>query len=328
MYSFPLRFLVLFRYNGDMAIQAITQKADWKPQTQEFLQSWEWGEFQCAVGHEPLRLLVGGEYVQGFVHRLPLGLKYIYFPRCDIKNWKLEISDYAKKKGFLFARIEPTNTILKLEIRNFKIRCRQPQHTLVFDLTQSEDVLLKNMHSKTRYNIRLAEKKRVEIREEKNIDIFWQLNNETTERDTFKSHEKAYYTAMLEMSIVHQFTAWYEGKPLASNIYIVHSDRMTYLHGASSNEYRNVMAPYLLQWQSLLWAKKQGIQKYDVWGVAAPKKEGNTFHTYTWDESDRLHNVTRFKAGFGGMTVSYPDACEIPLKSLSYKLFQLAKKVL
>ena len=101
----------------------------------------------------------------------------------------------------------------------------------------------------------------------------------------------------------------------------------TYLHGASSNEHRNVMAPYLLQWRSIQIAKKFGKTEYDFWGVAAPKEGGKQFHTYAWGETDKLNNVTRYKAGFGGTPISYPDAFEIPLKPFQYKLFQLAKKV-
>ncbi len=310
-----------------MTIQEITQKADWKPNTHEFLQSWEWGEFQRAVGHEPIRLLVEREYVQAFVHSLPLGQKFVYIPRVDVGNWKIEMRNFFKKKGFLFVRVEPIEKISNFKFQISNTRPRQPQHTLVLDLTQSEETLLKNMHSKTRYNIRLAEKKGVEIREGKDVDFFWQLNEETTGRDNFKSHDKTYYATMLEMKNTHQLTAWYDGKPIASQIYIGNEGVCTYLHGASSNEYRNVMAPYLLQWTSIQIAKKFGNTAYDFWGVAAPKEYGTIFHTYTWDEDDPLSTVTRYKAGFGGKGVSYPDAFEIPLKPLQYRLFQLVKKI-
>jgi len=184
------------------------------------------------------------------------------------------------------------------------------------------------MHSKTRYNIRLAEKKGVEIREGKNIEWFWKLNEQTTKRDGFKSHGKVYYEKMLEMPISHQLTAFFDGRPIASHIYIAWNGRCTYLHGASSNEYRNVMAPYLLQWESIKFAKKFGNTEYDFWGVAAPKEHGKTFHIYSWDEQDSLSNVTRYKAGFGGEVISYPDAFEVVLKPVLYRLFRFVKKLL
>jgi peptidoglycan pentaglycine glycine transferase (the first glycine) len=308
-----------------MHIQEITNKGDWHPDTSEFLQSWDWGEFQCEVGRKILRLSVSEMYIQGFEHSLPFGVRYIYFPRADISDSRLEIIDFLKKRGNLFARVEPIPTIINH--KSLVTKCRQPQHTLVLDLRNSEEYLLANMHSKTRYNIRLAEKKGVEIREMKNIDWFWELNKQTTLRDGFKSHGKEYYTKMLEMNNTYQLTAFFEDKPVASQIYISYGGTFTYLHGASSNEYRNIMAPYILQWKSIQFAKKNGDTSYDFWGVAAPKLGGKKFHTYSWDESDKLSNVTRYKAGFGGIVKSYPDAFEIPVKSMLYRLFRLAKKI-
>jgi len=311
-----------------MTIKEITEKADWKPTNTEFLQSWEWGEFQRAVGNEPIRLRVDGECVQGFIQRLPMGQKFVYYPRIQISELGFQnIVQEMKARGFLFVRVEPSYSAFDIPHSSFKVRCRQPQHTMTLDLTQSEETLLQNMHSKTRYNIRLAEKKGVEIKEGKDVEIFWTLNEETTDRDNFKSHDKAYYAKMLEMNNTHQLTAWYDGKPIAAQIYLGNAGVCTYLHGASSNEYRNVMAPYLLQWRSIQIAKKFGNSSYDFWGVAAPKEDGKTFHTYMWDEEDKLSNVTRYKVGFGGQPISYPDAFEIPLKPLQYKLFQFAKKI-
>ncbi len=305
-----------------MQIQEITNKSDWHPETKEFLQSWEWGEFQ----ERSIRLSVDGTCVQGFVYELPFGQTFTYWPRLEIRDWRLEIDLFLKKQGFLFARVEPKKQITNHQ--SLVTKCRQPQHTLILDLTKTEEALLNEMHSKTRYNIRLAEKKGVEIKEEKNVDWFWKLNEETTARDGFKSHGKTYYEKMLEMSIVHQLTAFFDGKPIASHIYIAWNGRCTYLHGASSNEYRNVMAPYLLQWESIKFAKKFGNTEYDFWGVAAPKEGGKRFHTYSWDESDTLSNVTRYKAGFGGQVVSYPDAFEVSLKPVLYGLFRFMKKFL
>ncbi|PIR03275.1 MAG: hypothetical protein COV60_01225 [Candidatus Magasanikbacteria bacterium CG11_big_fil_rev_8_21_14_0_20_43_7] len=312
-----------------MAIQEIIQKEDWKPSTSEFLQSWEWGEFQATVGNRPIRVSVGGLMIQGFVHSLPLGMAYVYWPRISIIEYRMlgkNISNFLEKK-LVFFRIE---SIERPDIPHsiFYIQNRQPQHTLILDLAKSEDELLADMHSKTRYNIRLAEKKGVEIREEKNREWFWKLNEETTQRDGFKSHGKVYYETMLELPIVHQLTAFFEDKPIASQIYIGWNGRCTYLHGASSNEYRNLMAPYLLQWESIKIAKKFGNTEYDLWGVAAPKEHGKRFHNYSWDETDKLSTVTRYKAGFGGTVKSYPDAFEIPLRPALYRLFQLAKRVL
>ncbi|MBU2541989.1 aminoacyltransferase, partial [Patescibacteria group bacterium] len=173
----------------------------------EFLQSWDWGEFQRSAGKEVIRLQIEENEVvigrmQGFVHELGMGMKYLYLPRAVISNWKLVISSdllaFLKKKKFIFLRIESAG---KLPITNYQLQFtknRQPATTLLLDLEKSEEALLQQMHSKTRYNIGLAEKKSVEIKSGKDVEAFWKLNEETTGRDKFKSHNKDYYAKMLD----------------------------------------------------------------------------------------------------------------------------------
>lgn len=327
-----------------MEIRLCATKEVWESspavQTDEFLQSYEWGEFQDFVGHEPARVQVyDGDVVmwqgQGFVHKLPLGLKYIYFPR--VIDLRFQICDFRlfckKELGFfpVFIRVEPISQ-LKISNLNSKITtCRQPKRTLVLDLNRSEEELLGGMHHKTRYNIRVAQKHGVEIKTEKNADIFWKLNNETTARDKFKSHNREYYEKMLSCPLTHQYTAWYEGVPIASHIYVVYGSVWTYLHGTSGNQYRNVMAPYLLHWQSILQAKELGCKKYDFWGIAPEAENGEVNSEYngiSWQGDHRWTGITRYKAGFGGEVKKYQDAYEVPLRPWLYKIMSLIKKFL
>lgn len=302
----------------------------------EFLQSFYWGEFQKSTGKQVIRLGVyndQGEVVatiQGFVHALPLGFSYLYIPRAEVNADSLKaLKEFAQEKKFMFVRVEPLKRIDKssdiVEIKN-----RQPKDTLVLDITKPEDTLLAQMHEKTRYNIRLAQKKGVEIREGKDADVFWKLNTQTTSRDAFKSHDKSYYEKMLAMPICHQLTAYYENIPVASNLYISFNGVCTYVHGASSNEYRNVMAPYVLQWTAIQFAKKFGVQKFDFWGIApdvSPHDENAIgLNGFFWNKDHAWGGVTRFKAGFGGMRISYPPAVEIIINSTVYKLYSLLKK--
>lgn len=326
-----------------MQIKLCTDKSEWnnwflEQKQAEFLQSWQWGEFQEQTGKKALRLQVfEGKQVsgqlQGFVHTLGLGLNYVYFPRI----WNLEsgimteVIGRLKKKNFVFIRIENCSEISNIPYSTFHIPSRQPQTTLILDLTKSEDELLQAMHSKTRYNIRLAERKGVKVKQEKDIEVFWKLNQETIERDKFKSYAKEYYQKMLNLGICHQLTAYYNDKPIAANLLISFADTCTYLHGASSNEHKNLMAPYLLQWEGIKLAKKLNCKYYDLWGIAPQKKEGEgqttCFNNFCWQADHKWMGITRFKVGFGGEVKEYPAAMDVMLNLWLYKLYKLARKL-
>jgi peptidoglycan pentaglycine glycine transferase (the first glycine) len=313
----------------------------------EFLQSWEWGEFQKETGKKVLRLQVVDQgcvvtQVQGFVHWLGPGMEYVYVPRISYHH--SEISNQLlcsfKELGYVFVRLEPVSQILREHVCSksaaFKFQApskksRQPQHTLILDLTKSEEQLLSQMHSKTRYNIRLAARKGVEILKGKDVDVFWALNEQTTARDGFKSYPKEYYMKMLTIPICHQFTAWHDNTPIASQIYIAFGGRCTYVHGASADSHRNMMAPYLLQWSGIQFAKKCNNVEYDFGGIAPPTVE-NTYkesaHNTTWASDHTLGGVTRYKAGFGGERWSYPSSVDIIFKPFQYKLYKQAHKLL
>lgn len=333
-----------------MQINLAKNKENWdnwflSQQSNEFLQSWEWGEFQRSAQNESIRLQVVEDgnvvdQVQGFVHKLGLGFKYIYLPRIPsssagrqgYKDTRIQkVLEYLKKENFAFARVEPLNQITNIKYQIINTNNRQPKDTLILNINKIEDELLSEMHSKTRYNVRLAERRGVEIRQEKNIDIFWKLNEETIRRDEFKSHGKEYYARMFEMKSCYVLTAYFEGNPIASNIFIKFGDTFTYLHGASSNEFRNVMAPYLLQWEGIKLAKQLNCKYYDFWGVAPPvlndSGKKSCFHHYCWEVNHKWTGVTRFKAGFGGLVKSYPEAIDVILNYWKYKLYRIVKKL-
>lgn len=323
-----------------MEIRLCATKEGWESgpaaQTGEFLQSFEWGEFQRSVGHEPMRLQVLDDSKvvwqgQGFVHRLPLGLQYIYMPRVSpIEEgvWIL-VHQWLVSKKFVFARIEPLEPIINSRFPITVTSNRQPKRTLVLDLTKSEEELLGGMHQKTRYNIRVAQKHGVEIKTEKNADIFWALNNETTARDKFKSHDKEYYKKMLDCPLTRQYTAWYNGVPIASHIHVVHDGVWTYLHGTSSNEFRNVMAPYLLHWYSIQQAKESGCRVYDFWGIAPAADDGalsSEYNGIVWQADHAWTGITRYKAGFGGEVREYSVAFEVTVLPFWYRIIKMVKR--
>jgi lipid II:glycine glycyltransferase (peptidoglycan interpeptide bridge formation enzyme) len=305
---------------------------------EEFLQSYSWGEFQSQEGKSVLRIrgMIQDKVVyqaQGFVHLLPLGMKYLYFPHNLPLTEKIDdFLDFLKKQGFVFARFEPIEDFESIKYKKRATHHRQYQYTSVIDLLLSDEELSKNFHEKTRYNIRLAAKKGVTIKNEKNADIFWPLIKETYERDGIKSHSQQYYRDFIALSGCTQMTAYFGDTPLASVLLYTFGKTCVYVHGASSNTNRNLMAPYLLQWEALQYARVQGCLVYDLGGVAKPvasnSPHAETFFTSTWDKNDKLSGVTRFKAGFNGTIKHYADASDIIFDSMKYSLYTLARKFL
>ena len=296
----------------------------------QFLQSWEWGEFQRKVSGKIWRLgieednkLVG---VATLIKKtLPMGKSYFYCPRgpvFGIKKDELrmmnllfnEIKIVAKTEGAMFLRFEP---LKKIQNSKFKIQNSldvQPSKTLILNLSKTEDEILKNMHQKTRYNIKLAEKKGVEVFEAgiEKFDDFWQLMAETSGRDNFRLHGIDYYKKMLEIdsNFIKLFFAKYKNKIIGISLVSFFGDTATYMHGASASESRNVMAPYLLQWQVIKLAKSKGQKYYDFFGIDEKKWPG----------------VTRFKKGFGGQEFKYPGTFDLVLSSSWYNIYKMVRK--
>ena len=178
----------------------------------------------------------------------------------------------------------------------------QPPRTLVVDLKGTDDQILARMKQKTRYNIRLARRKEIVIRQTHDIDVFYQLMQVTSERDAFGVHSKSYYQRALDLFEPRGgcalFCAEFDGQPLAGLMVFAHGKRAWYFYGASSNDYRHLMPTYLLQWKAMQWAKAQGCSEYDLWGV--PDESHESLESNFLERSDGLWGVYRFKRGFGG----------------------------
>lgn len=289
----------------------------------EFLQSFAWGEISLKEGEEVFR---SGAAHQGKLlavatlikKNLPLNNFYWYAPRGPLGSAAgiaFLISAIKKLKPRpVFLRFEPS----RLESANpefIKSADLQPQKTLLLDLATSEEALLKAMHPKTRYNIRLAEKKDIEIVSGTASDFaeFWRLLSLTGERDAFRLHSKKHYQNLIgaNQEFIKLFFARYQGKNIAAGLFSFFGDKVTYLHGASDNEFRNLMAPYLLQWEIIKMARSAGYKYYDFYGIDEKKWPG----------------VTRFKLGFGGREVSYQGTFDVVFKPGAYRLYRLARKI-
>lgn len=301
----------------------------------QFLQSWEWGEFQRSAGNKVIRLGIrddnGLKLAFSLIKKsMPLNKAYFYCPRLGIKYLSgeelaqvfEEIEKIAKEEKVVFLRFEPRTKFNALSGR-FMIKKTidvQPAKTLILDLQNSEEDILKAMHQKTRYNIRLSNKKGVKVVEAglERFDEFWKLMQETKTRDQFRLHERDYYFGMLKTLRnnrdglrVKLYFGEYEGGVAAANLVAFFGDMATYMHGASSNEHRNIMAPFALQWEVIKQAKAQGYKYYDFFGIDEKKWPG----------------VTRFKTGFGGETIEYPGVYDIVFDKRMYSLYNIVRKI-
>ncbi len=292
----------------------------------QFLQSSLWGEFQATTGakffHYGLedndKIIFAFSVIE---KSLPMGMKYFYSPRVylEILNDEQrglvfdEFASIAKERCATFWRIEP---IKCLKIKNYKLKIIrtmdvQASKTNILDINKTEQELLSGMHQKTRYNIRLAAKKGVQVRVggAKDFEKFWEIMIETRERDGFRLHGKEHYRKMLELDFIELIVAEFEGEIISANIVSFFGDMASYIHGSSSDRQRQVMAPFAIQWFSILRAKEKDCQYYDFNGIDEAKWPG----------------VTRFKHGFGGSDVVYPGAFDIIFDSKKYSLYQLTR---
>jgi lipid II:glycine glycyltransferase (peptidoglycan interpeptide bridge formation enzyme) len=211
--------------------------------------------------------------------------------------------------------MEPLSSIHNTKYTIQKTIDIEPSRTILLDLGKTEDELLAAMHQKTRYNIKLAEKKgvAVAIGSEKNFDEYWRLMQATAGRDSFRLHDREHYRKMINSSqgMMNLLLADYQGKAIAGNIMAFYGDTATYVHGASSNEHRDVMAPYALQWAAIKTAKAQGCKYYDFYGIDENKWPG----------------VTRFKRGFGGSEVEYPGTMDVIFNKAKYSIYKISRNL-
>jgi len=201
----------------------------------------------------------------------------------------------------------------------------QPPDTVILDLSRDEEELLSGMKSKTRYNVRLAAKKgvRVELGEwKRDLKAWLELYQVTAERDRIAIHDPAYYRSLFELAeefdprelSISLYLAYHDRELLAGTIVARFKESAYYLYGASSNEKRNLMPAYALQWRAIQDAGSSGARSYDFFGI--PPAE---------DPNHPMHGLYRFKVGFGGDIVRRPGAWDLPLRSLEYRAFRVGE---
>ncbi len=297
----------------------------------------------------------GGNIViagMGYKRVLRGELHWLYFSRGPLlsaeattEDLRIFMSEVVDHQGgtCVWVRIDPLlqtwpkgldhKEVLRVAHKEF-----HPVSTQVVNISLTKEEILAQMKPKGRYNIRLAEKKGVrtcivywdrqgsqwiEVGEsgltvpEHPLDIYDHINMQTTARDGFAGHDKAYYEHMLH-SLGEQgylVLAQYEGRWLAGAVCVLGETTGYYYYGASTDTDRKVMAPYAVQWASMMYAKQKSMTVYDFLGIAEESK----------GDKDPLWGVTSFKKKFGGEVYSTVGTWEYVAHPLWYKAIKVRK---
>jgi len=302
------------------------------------LQTFEWGELKSEFGWTPYRFEHNGLIFQILMRKLPFGFKVAYIPKGiinteDVGFWKL-IDQFVISKKAIFLKYEPDNNIGERDHnyvdRKFIVsKSIQPKSTIEIDLQGSESEWLERMKQKTRYNIKLAIKKGIQIEITDDISTFYQLMLDTSKRDNFGVHSKKYYQLAFDLfspsNKVALLIAKFEKTPLAGLMIFRSGDRSWYFYGASNNLERNRMPTYLLQFEAMKWAKSQGCTSYDLWGI--PDDDEEILERDFNSRSDGLWGVYRFKRGFGGVIKRASPAYDRVYNPVLYKMINMVQKI-
>ena len=301
------------------------------------LQTREWGELKSKFGWEAIRIVTsaplstqaGRSGAQVLFRILPMGYSLAYIPKGPVTlptdypekglAWRVfwsEIDAACQKRRAVFLRVEPDvlephekegeiQELQKIPLPEGFLTSEysvQPPRTILVDIRGDENCILGRMKQKTRYNIRLAQKKGIVVTPSADIETFHQLMVRTGRRDRFGIHSKAYYRAAYDLfqpyGHCELFQAEYLGEPIACLIVFARGQRAWYFYGGSSDAHRELMPAYLLQWEAIRWARSRACIVYDMWGV--PDHDFHTLESEFPARSGGLWGVYRFKRGFGG----------------------------
>lgn len=282
---------------------------------------------------------------RGFAARLSI----LYAPKGPLMDWTDEplrkrvlddLQSIAKKEGAIFLKIDPDVVLGRgvpggvdevtenggqavrsdLKRRGWVESSDQIQfrNTVIVDLSAGEEDILMRMKQKTRYNIRLAEKKGVALRVGKleDLGLLYKMYAETSVRDGFVIRDEGYYMTVWKIFMKSAepsavpLIAEVDGEPVAAIFVFTFAGRGYYVYGMSRNAHREKMPTYLLQWAAMKHAKAHGCLTYDLWG--APD---------VFDESDSMWGVYRFKEGLGGDVVRTLGAYDFASSKFWYSMY-------
>lgn len=300
------------------------------------LQSWKWGAFKQRHGWNTHRLIIdesGGTAMAQVLYRFRGPISIGYIPRGPAVGGDIEAlwPPLVEEIDALARRNRAIATIVELDrpigldgtFREAGV-VRGPEHlqpgrTVKIEL-RDDDALLASMHQKTRYNIRLAQRRGVEIErqplDDASIEAFYGLMQDTAERNEFGIHARDYYEDFLRIfgdDAVMLFARVDEGALGAVLIAARFGQEAIYMYGASSTRHRAHGAAFLLQYEAMRWARELGCDTYDLWGL--PDQDPETVRSdnegaIAGTKGDDWRGLYRFKTGFGGEIVTYPPMLE------------------
>lgn len=303
-----------------------------------FFQSWKWGLFEKSL-NKTVHFL--GFYQEEELLGIGLAIEvaarrgnFLHFRNGPLLKWDQSFSlnkildlieVFARDLYMDFVRVSPLVLVngqahLFLKRKGYvpsQLHDVDAEITWMLDLTLSEETILENMRKNTRYAISRAKRDGIQIgvsSDADSIDEFWPIYQDTVRRQNWKAYSKEYIRSEFEVfsaeNSANMFIAKLNGKPIAGSIFIYYQDQAYYHHSGSLTEYRKYPAPYLIQWESILEAKRRGLKTYNFFGIA---RDGNPKHPWA--------GLTFFKKGFGGYEQRWLHAHDKPLKPKYWATF-------
>lgn len=310
-----------------------TQKSQYNRLVTHIIQSWEWGEFRKTLGIPVLRygLYTNGKLTKAFqltLHKIPFTNQNVGYlpkgPRPD-KQLAEALRKIGKENNCAFIKIEPD--IESPEKDKSFIRSPKPlftKYNFVLDLEKTEEELLKNMHSKTRYNIRVAQKHGVKVEartDDEAFEIYSKLYFETTKRQGYHGHNKNYHKKVWETlknaGMARILIAFLGKEPLTAWMLLNFGDTLYYPYGGSSKTHPEVMANNLVAWEAIKLGKKLNLSYFDMWGALGPDA----------NPKDPWYGFHKFKQGYGGNLVEYTGSYDLVLNRPLYFFFTFVDKL-
>jgi lipid II:glycine glycyltransferase (peptidoglycan interpeptide bridge formation enzyme) len=301
------------------------------------IQSWEWGEFRKKLGLPVLRfgIFKQGRLSKAFtltLHKIPFTKYFVgYLPKGPLPDKELStaLEIIGKQYSCAFIKIEPNVPKTKEPYTIYPTFLPSPKplftrFNFLLDLKKSEEELLKSFHSKTRYNIKVAQKKGVKVKEqndEKGFKTYLKLYFETTARQSYFGHNINYHRKAWETlnkeGLSHILIAYYKKEPLTAWMLVQFKDTLYYPYGGSSDKHREVMSSNLVAWEAIRLGQKLGCEILDMWGALGPEA----------DPKDPWFGFHRFKQGYGGNLVEYVGSFDLIFNTPLYFAFTTIDKL-